>query len=60
MIEEKAKGIILNILRTRLSVMRESLKRCQSDKNCKLETYEKIVEECQQIEYAIYEMENMK
>tara|TARA_Y100000593_G_scaffold72311_1_gene132819 strand:+ start:1377 stop:1559 length:183 start_codon:yes stop_codon:yes gene_type:complete len=60
MIEEKAKRIILNILNTKLSMMRESLKKCQSDKNCNLETYENIVEECQQIEYAIYEMENMK
>tara|TARA_Y100001938_G_scaffold140184_1_gene208038 strand:+ start:1377 stop:1559 length:183 start_codon:yes stop_codon:yes gene_type:complete len=60
MIEEKAKRIIINILETKLSSMRESLKRCQSDKNCNLETYEKIVDECQQIEYAIYEMENAK
>tara|TARA_B100000287_G_C20376855_1_gene679924 strand:- start:42 stop:224 length:183 start_codon:yes stop_codon:yes gene_type:complete len=60
MIDEKAKRLILNILETKLSGMREQLKACQSDKNCNLETYENIVEKCQQIEYAIYEMENDK
>ena len=60
MIDEKAKKIIINILETKLSSMRETLKKCQSDKDCNLETYENIVEKCQQIEYAIYEMENAK
>ena len=60
MIDEKARRIILNILESRLSNLRDSLKECQSDKNCSLESYENIVEKCQQIEYAIYEMENSK
>ena len=38
MIDEKAKRLILNILETKLSGMREQLKACQSDKICNLET----------------------
>ena len=60
MIDERAKRLILNILKTKLSGMREQLKHCQSDKNCNLETYENIVEKCQEIEYAIHEIENAK
>jgi len=60
MISEKARKIILNILKSRLSKLRDSLKECQSDKNCSLKSYENIVEKCQQIEYAIDELENLK
>ena len=59
MIDEKAKQIILNILQSRLSSLRDKLKVCQSDKDCPLEIYENIVEECQQIEYAIHELEKL-
>ena len=59
MIDEKAKQIVLNILQSRLTSLRESLKECQSDKDCSLEIYENIVEECQQIEYAIHELEKL-
>jgi len=59
MIDEKAKQIVLNILQSRLSSLRDKLKVCQSDKDCSLEIYENIVEECQQIEYAINEMEKL-
>jgi len=55
---EKAKKIILNILESQLSYWRSSLKKCQEDKNCNLKSYENIVDKCQQIEYAIEEMEN--
>jgi hypothetical protein len=60
MINEKAKKVIINILNSKLSGMREQLKKCQSDKNCNLETYENMVDDCHKIEYAIYEMENEK
>ena len=59
MIDEKAKQITLNILQSRLTSLRERLKECQSDKDCSLEIYENIVEECQQIEYAIHELEKL-
>lgn len=59
MIDEKAKQITLNILQSRLTSLRERLKECQSDKDCSLEIYENIVDECQQIEYAIHELEKL-
>ncbi len=58
MISEKSKRFLLNTLESRLLLLRGNLKECQSDKNCPLETYENIVDECQQIEYTIQELEH--
>jgi len=58
--DEKTKKIIINILGNYLSNSRQLLKDCQTDKSCNLETYEDIVDKCQQTEYAIEQMENLK
>ena len=58
-ISRKSKKLILNILE---SVQKESkllLKRCQSDKNCNLETYENIVDKCKELEYTIQEIKEL-
>ncbi len=44
------------------SVQKESkllLKKCQSDKNCNLETYENIVDKCKELEYTIQEIKEL-
>ena len=51
--------LILDILE---SVQKESkalLKGCQSDKNCNLETYENIVDKCNELEYTIQEIKEL-
>ena len=35
------------------------LKECQSDKNCNLETYENIVDKCNELEYTIQEIKEL-
>jgi hypothetical protein len=57
---QKAKQNIINILKGYLSTLRHTLKECQADENCSLKAYEDIVDKCQQTEYAIEEMENLK
>jgi len=58
--KQKVKEIIIDILNSHLSTLRISLKSCQLDKTCSLKVYEDIVDKCQQTEYAIEEMENLK
>jgi len=58
-LSRKSKKLILNILE---SVQKESkllLKKCQSDKNCNLETYENIVDKCKELEYTIKEIKEL-
>ena len=55
----KSLKLILGVLE---SVQRESkilLKRCQKDKNCDLETYENIVDKCNELEYTIQEVKEL-
>ena len=58
-ISRKSIKLILNMLE---SVQKESkllLKKCQSDKNCNLETYENIVDKCKELEYTIQEIKEL-
>ena len=58
-LSKKSAKLILNILE---SVQKESkvlLKQCQSDKNCNLETYENIVDKCNELEYTIEEIKEL-
>ena len=55
----KSIKLILNILE---SVQKESKllsKKCQADKNCNLETYENIVDKCNDLEYTIKEIKEL-
>jgi hypothetical protein len=58
-LSRKSAKLILTILE---SVQKESkvlLKQCQSDKNCNLETYENIVDKCNELEYTIQEIKEL-
>ena len=58
-LSKKSAKLILNILE---SVQKESkllLKKCQADKNCNLETYENIVDKCNELEYTIKEIKEL-
>tara|TARA_Y100000034_G_scaffold9503_1_gene10155 strand:+ start:396 stop:584 length:189 start_codon:yes stop_codon:yes gene_type:complete len=58
-ISRKSLKLILNILE---SVQKESkllLNKCQSDKNCNLETYENLVDKCKELEYTIQEIKEL-
>ena len=58
-LSKKSAKLILNILE---SVQKESkllLKKCQSDKDCNLETYENIVDKCNELEYTIQEIKEL-
>ena len=58
-LSRKSAKLILNILE---SVQKESkllLKKCQSDKNCNLESYENIVDKCNELEYTIKEIKEL-
>ena len=48
-LSRKSKKLILNILESELKKNRKLLKKCQSDKNCNLETYENIVDKFSQL-----------
>ena len=58
-LSRKSAKLILDVLE---SVQKESkvlLKQCQSDKNCNLETYENIVDKCNELEYTIQEIKEL-
>jgi len=58
-ISRKSIKLILNMLE---SVQKESkllLNKCQSDKNCNLETYENLVDKCKELEYTIQEIKEL-
>ena len=58
-LSRKSKKLILNILESELKKNRKLLKKCQSDKNCNLETYENIVDKCNELEYTIQEIKEL-
>ena len=51
--------LILDILESVQKESKSLLKKCQSDKNCNLETYENIVDKCKELEYTIQEMKEL-
>ena len=58
-LSRKSLKLILGVLE---SVQKESkllLKKCQSDKDCNLETYENIVDKCNELEYTIKEIKEL-
>ena len=58
-LSRKSLKLILGVLK---SVQQESkilLKQCQKDKNCNLETYENIVDKCNELEYTIKEIKEL-
>ena len=58
-LSRKSIKLISNILE---SVQKESkllLNKCQSDKNCNLETYENLVDKCKELEYTIQEIKEL-
>ena len=53
----KTANFIKDTLSSLLEMERESLKKMKSDKDCPIEIYEKTLDKCKEIEYAIKEME---
>ena len=47
------------MLKSELTKRRSSLKDLQSDKNCNLECYEKVVDKCKELEYTIEEIKEL-
>ena len=47
------------MLELNLEKNRKYLKKCHSDKNCNLETYENIVDKCKELEYTIQEIKEL-
>ena len=45
-LSRKSIKLILNVLESTQKECRSLLKKCQSDKNCNLKTYENIVDKC--------------
>ena len=58
-LSRKSIKLILNMLELELQKNRKYLKKCQSDKNCNLETYENIVDKCNELEYTIQEIKEL-
>jgi hypothetical protein len=58
-LSRKSAKLILNVLELNLEKNRKYLKNCQSDKNCNLETYENIVDKCNELEYTIQEVKEL-
>jgi len=58
-LSRKSIKLILNMLETELQKNRKYLKKCQSDKNCNLKTYENIVDKCKELEYTIQEIKEL-
>jgi len=58
-LSRKSTKLILNVLESELQKNRQYLKKCQSDKNCNLETYENIVDKCKELEYTIQEIKEL-
>jgi hypothetical protein len=53
----KSFNLVLIILKEKLSKKRNTLKEMVKDKKCSAEIYDKTVAECQDIEYAILEIQ---
>ena len=58
-ISRKSIKLVLNMLKSELTKSRSSLKDLQSDKNCNLECYEKVVDKCKELEYTIEEIKEL-
>jgi len=58
-LSRKSIKLILNMLESELQKNRKYLKKCQSDKNCNLKTYENIVDKCKELEYTIQEIKEL-
>jgi len=58
-LSRKSTKLILNMLELELQKNRKYLKKCQSDKNCNLKTYENIVDKCKELEYTIQEIKEL-
>jgi hypothetical protein len=58
-LSRKSIKLILNMLESDLQKNRKYLKKCQSDKNCNLKTYENIVDKCKELEYTIQEIKEL-
>ena len=58
-LSRKSIKLILNMLESDLEKNRKYLKKCQSDKNCNLKTYENIVDKCKELEYTIAEIKEL-
>lgn len=58
-LSRKSIKLILNMLESDLEKNRKYLKKCQSDKNCNLKTYENIVDKCKELEYTIQEIKEL-
>jgi len=58
-LSRKSAKLILNILESVQKESKSLLKKCQSDKNCNLETYENIVDKCNELEYTIQEIKEL-
>ena len=58
-LSRKSIKLILDTMELALEKNRKYLKKCQSDKNCNLETYENIVDKCNELEYTIEEIKEL-
>jgi len=58
-LSRKSAKLILDVLESVQKELKVSLKQCQSDKNCNLETYENIVDKCKELEYTIQEIKEL-
>jgi len=58
-LSRKSIKLILNMLESTQKECRALLKKCQSDKNCNLKTYENIVDKCKELEYTIQEIKEL-
>jgi len=58
-LSRKSAKLILGVLESTQKECRASLKKCQADKNCNLETYENIVDKCKELEYTIEEIKEL-
>ena len=58
-LSRKSAKLILDVLKSTQKECRALLKKCQADKNCNLETYENIVDKCNDLEYTIQEIKEL-
>ena len=58
-LSRKSAKLILDVLESTQKESKLLLKKCQSDKNCNLETYENIVDKCKELEYTIQEIKEL-
>ena len=59
MIEYKTKLLIENVLRNKLDSERRLLVAQQKDKGCPMQVYQNTLDMCEDLEYAIQQMEKL-